>query len=381
MAKINSYTCEDTFCTGKMGTVLSFSPREKVPPYAVEYAGNSASSSMAAAAAAAHLRRASKENLADNFLAAAGGGEKGLKKHSMFLNALSWKKLSGSNSGKRNVVKEQQAAEAAATAAPAVASRAAFPLQAMDNVHPTESSRNIRNALCHGAKSTDLDGRRLDLAAATAVSRPIIGGGQLQPSQQPPQQQQQLIMPPLRPIPTSLAQQKENQENNNNVAATAKSDNGHISSSSAAAPTISPNNNSKKIQSKGTTHTFSAYLSSSSSDSAHNNNNNNNNAVTSTTSTTGKKTVIQASTSELLKCLGHYLYKKCDRLRDFQPGDCIMWLRTVDRSLLLQGWQVKAHSHTHANKETHGSSFYICTTDKRKLIFVCSVPSFRKAPQ
>ena len=56
--------------------------------------------------------------------------------------------------------------------------------------------------------------------------------------------------------------------------------------------------------------------------------------------TAGKKTVIQASTSELLKCLGHYLYKKCYRLRDFQPGDCIMWLRTVDRSLLLQGWQV-----------------------------------------
>ena len=66
------------------------------------------------------------------------------------------------------------------------------------------------------------------------------------------------------------------------------------------------------------------------------------NAVTAaaTSATVGKKTVIQASTSELLKCLGHYLYKKCYRLRDFQPGDCIMWLRTVDRSLLLQGWQV-----------------------------------------
>merc|ERR1711884_332600 len=53
----------------------------------------------------------------------------------------------------------------------------------------------------------------------------------------------------------------------------------------------------------------------------------------------GKKTVIQASTSELLKCLGNFLYKKCYKLRDFQPGDAIMWLRTVDRSLLLQGWQ------------------------------------------
>jgi cyclin-dependent kinase 5 activator 1 len=63
---------------------------------------------------------------------------------------------------------------------------------------------------------------------------------------------------------------------------------------------------------------------------------------------TGKKTVIQASTSELLKCLGNYLYKKCDKLRDFQPGDCIMWLRTVDRSLLLQGWQASTLNHRQA---------------------------------
>lgn len=53
-----------------------------------------------------------------------------------------------------------------------------------------------------------------------------------------------------------------------------------------------------------------------------------------------KKTVIQASTSELLKCLGIYLHTKCYKLRDFQAGDAVMWLRTVDRSLLLQGWQV-----------------------------------------
>jgi cyclin-dependent kinase 5 activator 1 len=53
-----------------------------------------------------------------------------------------------------------------------------------------------------------------------------------------------------------------------------------------------------------------------------------------------KKTVIQASTSELLKCLGIYLHSKCYRLKDFQAGDAVMWLRTVDRSLLLQGWQV-----------------------------------------
>ncbi|XP_046374935.1 cyclin-dependent kinase 5 activator 1-like [Haliotis cracherodii] len=52
-----------------------------------------------------------------------------------------------------------------------------------------------------------------------------------------------------------------------------------------------------------------------------------------------KRTVIQASTSELLKCLGEYLKKKCKKLRHFEASDVIMWLRSVDRSLLLQGWQ------------------------------------------
>ena len=52
-----------------------------------------------------------------------------------------------------------------------------------------------------------------------------------------------------------------------------------------------------------------------------------------------KRTVIQASTSELLKCLGEYLKRRCSKLRHFESGDAIMWLRSVDRSLLLQGWQ------------------------------------------
>ncbi|KAI8121682.1 Cyclin-dependent kinase 5 activator 1 [Lucilia cuprina] len=49
----------------------------------------------------------------------------------------------------------------------------------------------------------------------------------------------------------------------------------------------------------------------------------------------------QASTSELLKCLGIFLHYRCKKLRNFEAGDAVMWLRTVDRSLLLQGWQVK----------------------------------------
>lgn len=52
-----------------------------------------------------------------------------------------------------------------------------------------------------------------------------------------------------------------------------------------------------------------------------------------------KKTVIQASTSELLKSLGEFLCQRCHRLKQFEPGDAVLWLRTVDRSLLLQGWQ------------------------------------------
>lgn len=49
---------------------------------------------------------------------------------------------------------------------------------------------------------------------------------------------------------------------------------------------------------------------------------------------------LQASTSELLKCLGLFLHYRCHRLNNFDPGDAVMWLRAVDRSLLLQGWQV-----------------------------------------
>lgn len=50
--------------------------------------------------------------------------------------------------------------------------------------------------------------------------------------------------------------------------------------------------------------------------------------------------LLQASTSELLKCFGIFLRERCCKLRDFQAGDAVMWLRAVDRSLLLQGWQV-----------------------------------------
>ena len=48
---------------------------------------------------------------------------------------------------------------------------------------------------------------------------------------------------------------------------------------------------------------------------------------------------ITASTSELLKCLAIYLSIKCRKLAHFHGNEVILWLRTIDRALLVQGWQ------------------------------------------
>ncbi|CAA86458.2 Cyclin-dependent kinase 5 activator 1 [Caenorhabditis elegans] len=46
----------------------------------------------------------------------------------------------------------------------------------------------------------------------------------------------------------------------------------------------------------------------------------------------------EASTSELLRGLGIFISNNCD-VSDFDPAHLVTWLRSVDRSLLLQGWQ------------------------------------------
>ncbi|CAI2347422.1 unnamed protein product [Caenorhabditis sp. 36 PRJEB53466] len=51
-----------------------------------------------------------------------------------------------------------------------------------------------------------------------------------------------------------------------------------------------------------------------------------------------KKTIIQASTSELLRGLGIFISNNCG-VTDFEPAHLVTWLRSVDRALLLQGWQ------------------------------------------
>lgn len=55
-----------------------------------------------------------------------------------------------------------------------------------------------------------------------------------------------------------------------------------------------------------------------------------------------KRVIVQASTSELLRCLGEFLCYRCYRLKHLSPADPVLWLRAVDRSLLLQGWQDQA---------------------------------------
>nr|XP_057921885.1 cyclin-dependent kinase 5 activator 1b isoform X1 [Doryrhamphus excisus]XP_057921886.1 cyclin-dependent kinase 5 activator 1b isoform X1 [Doryrhamphus excisus] len=54
---------------------------------------------------------------------------------------------------------------------------------------------------------------------------------------------------------------------------------------------------------------------------------------------TPKRVIVQASTSELLRCLGDFLCRRCYRIKHLSPTEPVLWLRSVDRSLLLQGWQ------------------------------------------
>lgn len=52
-----------------------------------------------------------------------------------------------------------------------------------------------------------------------------------------------------------------------------------------------------------------------------------------------QRIVLQASTSELMKCLSDFLRIKCPKLKNFQSTQAVNWLRSVDRTLLVQGWQ------------------------------------------
>lgn len=49
--------------------------------------------------------------------------------------------------------------------------------------------------------------------------------------------------------------------------------------------------------------------------------------------------IVQASTGELLLCLGRFLRRRCIKVSDLTSNEVIAWIRNVDRTLLMQGWQ------------------------------------------
>ncbi|XP_017324585.1 cyclin-dependent kinase 5 activator 2b [Ictalurus punctatus] len=48
---------------------------------------------------------------------------------------------------------------------------------------------------------------------------------------------------------------------------------------------------------------------------------------------------VQASTGELLLCLGRFLRHRCLKIADLTSNEVIAWFRNVDQTLLMQGWQ------------------------------------------
>ncbi|XP_067127535.1 cyclin-dependent kinase 5 activator 1-like [Centruroides vittatus] len=219
-----------------MGTVLSFSPRDRKPIYG-EYNLN-------------NFHYEQLNNVRNREKCIEPSSLQNFKKHSLFINALSWKPfaVSGKKKSERN--------------------RNWMSRQPLDSVHPVmDNNKNIQKSLsCYSLRASAIS--PLDLMVKTSgVSDKFL--------QKPP--------PSLPPKPALLSSQ--NLIRPLGLATVTKKN--------KTPPCISPH----------------------------------------------KKTVIQASTSELLRCFGEFLCHRCRKLKDFQPGDAVLWLRTVDRTLLVQGWQ------------------------------------------
>ncbi|PWA21716.1 hypothetical protein CCH79_00003327 [Gambusia affinis] len=52
---------------------------------------------------------------------------------------------------------------------------------------------------------------------------------------------------------------------------------------------------------------------------------------------TPKRVIVQASTSELLRCLGEFLCRRCYRLKHLSPTDPVLWLRSRGRFFFFCG--------------------------------------------
>ena len=96
---------------------------------------------------------------------------KSIKKHSMFLNALSWKKFSSGGGSSGDSCKKQKGHHQLVPAQGPQRALFARSQTADNNIHPMiDSNKNIQSALCHGAKSTLLNEKHLDLVPAAAAA-------------------------------------------------------------------------------------------------------------------------------------------------------------------------------------------------------------------
>ena len=272
----------------KMGTVLSFSPREQKPYYGDYTLNNHNYETLN------NVKNREKivNNENANILNEKNALERNFKKHSLFINALSWKRFSSTNKKKLDNKNKNNLALR----------------QPLDNIHPfIDNNKNIQKALsCYNIRPSSMG--HLDVVR-------VNNNHSHTPTEKLPPKAILTSAPSTHThdlrgaslVPTRSLQQHHHHHHHYHSH--------HHSQSSQAPPPV-------VASSLATTTTTSTSSAAS--------------GVSPT-----RKTVIQASTSELLKCLGIYLHKTCGKLRDFQAGDAVMWLRTVDRSLLLQGWQVR----------------------------------------
>ena len=125
--------------------------REKTPPYALDYTNPINNINYETIN---NLKN--KEILINNenahLLVEKSALEKNLKKHSMFINALSWKKFNSNKKKSSDGNIKNKGIAAFRTP--------------LDNIHPiVDNNKNIQNALCHGSKNTSLveSKRNLDI--------------------------------------------------------------------------------------------------------------------------------------------------------------------------------------------------------------------------
>ncbi|XP_017042907.1 cyclin-dependent kinase 5 activator 1 [Drosophila ficusphila] len=208
--------------------------------------------------------------------------EKNLKKHSIFINALSWKKLSTSHN-KKKIENKNKCANLPT---------ACFKAQLLESSFASSSDKN-RNIQLHCNRIEEHNQHQQHCNQNQNQNQ----------SQNQDIREEVITGPPGKSQNPSKAKDPVRVNNKNSIS-----------------------NHNKLIQKQPLTLSLPQQVQASS-------------IQIKNTNQIPRKTVIQASTSELLKCLGMFLHCRCQRLNNFDAGDAVMWLRAVDRSLLLQGWQ------------------------------------------